>query len=96
MIKIAKASMAAVILTACTFLSGCFGDEWTGFIYPNRHDLTQHESIGTFKSLEDCRLSSQLRLAQLNATRRGDYECGLNCRPSKNLPGMNVCDETTR
>ena len=71
-------------------LSGCFKDEWSGYVYPDKHNLSEHEYIGKFKSLEICREEALDALNNLgSSTRKGDYECGLNCDGS-------VCDKTER
>jgi hypothetical protein len=87
--------IAAIIVTV-TAATGCKPDAWQGFVYPNRSDLSRHQSIGPFRSLEECRAASLDRLAQLNAIYRGDFECGLNCKPSESMSGLNVCEETLR
>ena len=72
-------------------------DVWTGYLYPNKYDLTQHVETGAYESLENCRAAT---LAE--AWRRGftanqiDYECGLNCKLSDTGSGLSICEETKR
>jgi hypothetical protein len=64
--------------------------EWQGFVYPDRSNLTRSIYVGRFKTLEDCRAAA---LAALGQNRQGDYECGLNCTPRN---GINICSRTER
>lgn len=70
-------------------------ERWEGFVYPNRNNLSIHQNIGEFESLESCRVASKNMLYQLNAQNSGDYECGLNCEFNLDY-GLNVCKETHR
>lgn len=82
----------ALLLTGCS-------QEWKGFVYPNKNDLTKHIELGTFDSLEKCRNSAINLMSKLGDRSKQDYECGLNCRPMKNLDGtsdMNICEKTER
>jgi hypothetical protein len=74
-------------------LIGCSKEEWSGFVYPNKNDLTDHRSIGTFTSLEQCR-DVAVSLMSSSNWHNGDYECGLNCKNSSY--GVLVCDQTLR
>lgn len=80
-----QAGMLIIVLA----LSGCWGDEWTGFAYPNKNDLSKHIEVGTFSSLEQCRDAASAAIDPA----RGDYECGLDCKPGT-LP--RVCEKTSR
>ena len=84
--------LAAVVGTI--LLTGC-AEKWDGFVYPNKHDLTNHLAIGQFATLEQCRHFALLVLntAPLHPS-AGDYECGLNCKPMGD--GMNLCEKTER
>lgn len=82
-----------LVLLSC---SGCGSNSWEGFVYPNKNDLTQHRSLGSFPSLEACRAAARRYLADLGSRERGDYECGKNCKDSSSLRGTRVCDETLR
>jgi len=68
-------------------------DEWTGFVYPDRNNLTQHIEIGTFKKLEECRNVAILTMQNNGWATKGDFECGLNCN-SSTMPM--ICKETSR
>jgi len=70
-------------------------DKWEGFVYPNGNDLTIHRNIGIYDSLELCRTAALNLLEEINRTRTGDYECGLNC---KVLTGYDskICEKTLR
>jgi len=67
-------------------------------VYPNGYDLTDDIPIGKFESLEQCRDAAHAALERHqrrdeNGDRiPGDYECGLNCRPTSG--GLNVCERT--
>jgi hypothetical protein len=79
-------------------LSGC-SQEWRGFVYPNKNDLSKHIEVGRYDSLEKCRDASLGKLQIIGKRYEGDYECGLNCRPLRNFDGssdMNVCKKTER
>ena len=74
---------------------GCTRDEWEGFVYPNKHNLTIHHNIGTFDSLESCRTAALNTLNNISSIRQGDYECGLNCR-SEPYMSIKICEDTLR
>jgi hypothetical protein len=78
--------------------AGC-SQEWRGFVYPNKNDLSKHIEIGKYESLEKCRDASLHKLSSMGKRLDGDYECGLNCRPLKNFDGssdMSICEKTER
>ena len=70
-------------------------DQWRGFFYPNKNDLTDHDEVGLFASLEQCRFA-----AIAYGEDRGiqhtvyDYECGLNCRKDADFGDIYICEET--
>ena len=68
---------------------------WEGFVYPDRDNLAIHRELGQYNSLEECRDACWSALTNMNATVRGDYECGKNCRTETDL-SIRVCEETTR
>lgn len=83
------------IIVLVFLLSGCFKEEWEGFVYPNKNNLSNYQTIGVFDSLEQCGNSALDRLQQLHAINYGTYECGLNCEFNSNL-GIKVCERTAR
>jgi hypothetical protein len=89
-----KALVVIVVAAAALATGGCT-DTWEGFVYPNRSNLRNSHSVGTFRSLDDCRAAARALLANLNALDRGDYECGRNC-DNGSRHGVKVCKETVR
>jgi hypothetical protein len=71
-------------------------DEWEGFVYPNKNNLTEHINIGVFKSLESCRAAALKKLSQVSSIEEGDYECGLNCGFRDGMGDLRVCKKTER
>lgn len=88
-------SITAIVIAALA-MSGCFKDEWSGFVYPNKNDLTEHINIGTYKSLEECRASAVSALNKISPISVGDYECGLNCESRSGMGDVKVCEKTER
>lgn len=88
-------TLARLIALLAFGLVGC-SEQWEGFVYPSKSDLSKHIAIGVYDSLEDCRASAINALNTVSSVQRGDYECGLNCRSEGALPGMKVCKETSR
>lgn len=88
-----KSNQISLILSL--LLTGC-SDQWEGFVYPNKDDLTNHIGIGSYKSLEDCRASALDALEKVSSVDRGDYECGLNCKADSSLGGIKICKVTLR
>lgn len=72
----------AVLFTYSDLSEKYSSDEgtWEGFVYPNKSNLVNFHSVGTFSSLEECRLQSQSKLTTIGANATGDYECGLDCQ----------------
>ncbi|WP_432742028.1 hypothetical protein ABXJ76_16365 [Methylobacter sp. G7] len=66
---------------------------WQGYVYPNSNNLLIDKYVGAYKTLEECRAASVAMLDNLNSREKGDYECGLNCKPKD---GLNICDKTER
>lgn len=70
-------------------------DEWRGFFYPNKDNLTNHIETGVFDSLEECRdVTTALGDDRGIPPTRYDYECGLNCEKEDSVGGLYVCEET--
>ena len=84
----------AQALLAISLVAGCGEDEWAGYVYPNKDDLTRHEYIGVYPSLFDCRDAALAKISLLPNRTRADYECGLNCEPAGS--GVSVCEKTLR
>ena len=85
-------ALAAIVVLAFVF-TYLQSEEWTGYVYPDKTNLSRYVKSGTFDSLENCRWSSIQVLKAGNNQLSGDYECGLNCEIKS---GLNVCKETTR
>ena len=65
-------------------------DSWRGYYYPDASDLSSHtESDREFKTLDLCRDW----VDSIAVGNNYDYECGLNCKPSK-VYGGDVCEKT--
>lgn len=84
-----------LVMGMAAFLTGCYRDEWRGFVYPSRNDLLVHREIGTYSSLEECR-SAANAVIQNAGWKNADYECGLNCELSSSGSGLNICEKTER
>jgi hypothetical protein len=68
---------------------------WTGFLYPDAADLSNHIETGVFDTLEQCRDKTVSYANSMNISYgQYDYECGLNCSPRANMGGLNVCEKT--
>jgi hypothetical protein len=85
-----------ILVGAAAALTACWQQEWMGFVYPNKANLTQHIEIGVFSSLEECRGAAQDKLVLSGWANSGDYECGLNCERKVEYGDLLVCKETSR
>jgi len=85
-----------ILVGVIATLTACWKQEWMGFVYANKADLTRHIEIGSFSSLEECRGAAQDKLFSSGWARSGDYECGLNCERKAGYGGLFVCKETSR
>ena len=72
-------------------LTGCFQEEWSGSVYPNKNNLMNHRAVGTYTSLKQCRDAAYSLISSSN-WKNADYECGLNCRGSIPM----ICEKTVR
>lgn len=76
----------------------CYSDEWKGWVYPDKKDLSNDYPVGTFNTLEECREASRSLLMKASTLTEGTYECGLNCKPM--FPNLSdsaeVCKETKK
>jgi hypothetical protein len=89
-------SRLVAVALAAFLLAGCSKDTWEAYAYPNRSDLATHDALGEFLSLEACRAAAVSYLQGIRAAHRGDYECGLNCKPPSSPGGPKVCERTER
>lgn len=97
-----------LIVLACLALSSCGNSTpWQGWVYPDKDDLTDYIPMGSFSSLEECRISAKHAIRILSEAEQRtqdsdasyeplaqDYECGYKCRPDAG--GLNVCESTER
>ena len=93
--KVLMLGTRTVLMLSCMFLSGC-GGSWEGFVYPDKEDLSTHIGIGSYSSLDECRVSALASLRQISSPERGDYECGYKCSSRSDLGGLKVCETTER
>jgi len=85
-----------ILVGTAVVLTACWHQEWMGFVYPNKADLTQHIEIGVFSSFEECQGAAQDKLVLSGWAKSGDYECGLNCERKAKYGNLFVCKETRR
>lgn len=83
-----------LLLTVALVVFGCFKEEWEGVVYPNKSNSYDYKYIGVYESLESCRAASLDMLYKLNATEKGEYECGLNCKYKDGMGSIKVCEKT--
>lgn len=91
-----KPHRITTVVVVALAVSGCFKEEWEGFVYPNKNNLSEHINIGSYKSLEECRASAINALNKISSVSAGDYECGLNCESKSSMGGIKVCEKTER
>jgi hypothetical protein len=92
-----------VLMTAALAALACEPErgQWTGYVYPDKKNLSAHEALGAFDGVDACRAAALARLRALcegcsDPLQTGDYECGLKCKPSEQFGGINVCEETRK
>ena len=85
-------SVPSLVLVALLSTS-CGQEQWSGTVYPDRSNLRNSRSIGTYSSLQDCRAAAQIQINRLPEPQMADYECGLNC---KDQGGILICDSTRK
>lgn len=83
-----------LVILAFLSLTGCWGEEWLGLVYPDRSDLTKDIVIGSYSSFEQCQSAAISWLRTYNFQISGDYECGLNCDTSHGKPYL--CETTSK
>ncbi|MGJ0515371.1 MAG: hypothetical protein ACR65O_06405 [Methylomicrobium sp.] len=91
-----KSRLITTAVVVALGISGCLKDEWEGFIYPNKDNLSEHITIGSYKSLEECRTSAISALNKISSVSSGDYECELGCELRSDMGGIKVCEKTER
>lgn len=76
-------------------LAGCDDrpDSWTAWVYEDRDDLSQSETLTGFNTFEQCQSAAIQQLRTYDNPSGGDYECGYKCRWDG---GTNVCKETRK
>lgn len=95
-IRIMKPHPMTTVIALSLAISGCFNEEWEGFVYPNKNNLSEHIDIGSYKTLEECRVSAINALNRTSSVADGDYECGLSCESRNGMSGYKVCEKTER
>lgn len=85
-----------LLMSSVILLASCSKEEWEGFVYPNKNNLTVHRNIGVYHSLESCRAAALDTLSRISSIENGDYECGLNCDNRSDIGGIKICDKTER
>lgn len=93
--RYSQRALLPFILIAGLFLSSCGQDEWEGYVYPNKNNLTIHISLGAFDTLDECREYAYQTMASLTRPKMATFECGLNCETDASLGGIRVCEKTT-
>jgi hypothetical protein len=93
-----KAESLLVLLALAAVVAYCRHepDEWRGFVYPDKYNLTVHYEVGVHKSADACTAAARNALRITGKWESGDYECGLNCEADMSLGGLNVCKETVK
>ena len=86
----------AVLLSFSILTSGCAQESWEGYLYPDRTDLSEHEMIGVFPSLEDCRAATRSEMRRLTNPDRATYECSLNCEFQEGWGNLRICEKTSK
>ena len=85
-----------LIISSVLILSSCFSEQWEGFVYPDKNNLTVHQGVGVYESLEACRAASLELLSRISSIEKGDYECGLNCKSENGFSVVKICEKTER
>ena len=83
----------------CIFLIlfGCSkDDDWSGFVYPDKENLSNHLELGDFETLDQCRAAARELIDVSGWPSVADYECSLNCKPMKGYDLLQMCEETLR
>ena len=91
-----KPHLITIVVVVALAVLGCLKEEWEGFVYPNKNNLSEHINIGSYGTLEECRASAINALNKVSSASSGDYECGLNCESRSGIGGIKVCEKTER
>jgi len=86
----------AVIMIVVSSISCSNSENWEGFVYPDKRNLTIHTNLGSYSSLESCRSAALNTLTRISSIESGDYECGLNCEVREGMGGIKICEKTER
>jgi hypothetical protein len=90
--KMLRGATLGVALAVATGLPGC-EEAWTGFVHPKRGNALGVVEIGSFRSLEECRVAAREALARAGWA-DGDYACGQGCREQAGVYGPFTCART--
>jgi hypothetical protein len=90
-----KKRQIGIFIIFLLILTGCSGERWEGYVYPDKSKLLIHRNAGKFKSLEECKNASHAMLESLNALDQGYYECGKNCNSESDYYNRN-CEQLMR
>ena len=83
------------ILIVFSTLSSCNFDDWNGFFYPDKNNLSKYSNLGSYGSLESCRAAIKEHAYRMNLlSTEYDYECGKNCKAMQG--DLKICSETRR
>jgi hypothetical protein len=91
-----KRANTALVCVAASILSCSQPESWTASVYPDRDNLRDSITLGSFPSRIRCAAVAIDVLDRLGALARGDYECGLNCKAHADLPALHVCELTEK
>jgi len=70
-------------------------DEYRGFFYPDKDNLSNHVETGIFDTLKECVDVTTAYGDDMGISpTQYDYECGLNCKQDESIDGIYVCEET--
>ncbi|OOZ42008.1 hypothetical protein BOW53_01330 [Solemya pervernicosa gill symbiont] len=91
-----KTALLLTAIASTLLLSGCNNDQWHGFVYTDRYDLSNYAYVGNYETLKECRIEVVLKMKASNRLRGGDYECGFNCKRDKNGKMAPICESSSR
>ncbi len=88
-----RAPRLCILGVSMVLLVGCSEEEWRGFVYPNKSDLTQYRVVGVYNSLDQRRSAALAVIVAGGWGAQADNECGLICEPSSLSM---ICERTAR